>query len=71
MAAYVRVQEREFALEPAGYTAVRHQREAGASYFDEVLLTATNDKASTTALAGSTEAAQFHSDEAALGAGAR
>lgn len=71
MAAYVRVQEREFALEPAGYTAVRHQREAGASYFDEVLLAATGGEASTTALAGSTEAAQFHSDEAALGAGAR
>ena len=34
--AYVRLQEREFALEDDGYTATRHQREVGAGYFDEV-----------------------------------
>ncbi|MET0608919.1 MAG: isocitrate lyase, partial [Gaiellaceae bacterium] len=37
MSAYVRLQEDEFALEPAGYTATRHQREAGAGYFDAVM----------------------------------
>ncbi len=37
MTAYVRLQEHELALEPAGYTAARHQREAGAGYFDTVL----------------------------------
>ena len=36
MSAYVRLQEREFALEDDGYTATRHQREVGAGYFDEV-----------------------------------
>ena len=36
MTAYVRLQEREFALEEHGYTATRHQREVGAGYFDEV-----------------------------------
>ena len=34
MTAYVRLQEREFALEEDGYTATRHQREVGAGYFD-------------------------------------
>ena len=36
MSAYVRLQEREFALEEDGYTATRHQREVGAGYFDLV-----------------------------------
>src|SRR5919109_5136837 len=36
MAAYVRLQEREFALEEDGYTATRHQREVGAGYFDQI-----------------------------------
>ena len=31
MPAYVRLQEREFALEDAGYTATKHQREVGAA----------------------------------------
>src|SRR5438874_6689914 len=35
MSAYVELQGREFALEPAGYTATRHQREVGAGYFDQ------------------------------------
>jgi isocitrate lyase len=59
MPAYVRVQEREFALEDAGYTATRHQREVGAGYFDRVLETVTGGEASTLALRGSTEEAQF------------
>ena len=36
MTAYVRLQEHEFALEPHGYTATRHQREVGTGYFDQV-----------------------------------
>jgi isocitrate lyase len=60
MPAYVELQEREFALEAEGYTATRHQREVGAGYFDEVLLAISGGEASTAALAGSTEAEQFH-----------
>ena len=60
MTAYVDLQEREFAAEPRGYTATRHQREVGTSYFDQVLMALTAGQASTTALSGSTEAAQFH-----------
>jgi len=59
MSAYVRLQEHEFELEPAGYTATRHQREAGAGYFDAVTQAITGGTSSTLALEGSTEAAQF------------
>ncbi|MFP3396067.1 MULTISPECIES: isocitrate lyase [Brevibacterium] len=59
MKAYVDLQEREFAAEERGYTATRHQREVGTGYFD-LVSTALNPESSTTALAGSTETAQFH-----------
>jgi isocitrate lyase len=59
MSAYVELQGREFAAEAQGYTATRHQREAGTSYFDQVLTAVTGGQASTAALAGSTEAEQF------------
>ena len=59
MSAYVELQEREFALEEAGYTATRHQREVGAGYFDAVLGAVTGGESSTLALKGSTEEAQF------------
>lgn len=59
MTAYVRLQEAEFADEKHGYTAVKHQREVGTGYFDEVLMTITRGEASTGALSGSTEAEQF------------
>src|SRR5829696_4887216 len=59
MAAYVRVQEREFELEEAGYSAVRHQREVGAGYFDLVASAVSQGTSSTLALEGSTESAQF------------
>src|SRR6202012_2140479 len=36
MAAYVELQEKEFAAEAQGYTATKHQREVGAGYFDAV-----------------------------------
>ncbi len=58
MTAYVRLQENEFALEEQGYTATRHQREVGAGYFDLVTQAISPD-ASTLALKGSTEEAQF------------
>lgn len=59
MSAYVELQEAEFAAEAHGYTATRHQREAGTGYFD-VVSTALNPESATLALAGSTETAQFH-----------
>src|SRR5262245_42145230 len=59
MSAYVRLQEHEFALEEHGYTATRHQREVGASYFDAVMETITGGTGSTLALRGSTESEQF------------
>ena len=59
MPAYVALQEREFAREQEGYTATKHQREAGAGYFDQVLMAITGGEASTGALTGSTEAEQF------------
>ncbi|WP_209373391.1 isocitrate lyase [Brevibacterium renqingii] len=58
MKAYVDLQEREFAAEDRGYTATRHQREVGTGYFD-LVSTVLNPDSSTTALAGSTETAQF------------
>jgi isocitrate lyase len=58
MPAYVDLQEREFAAEPAGYTATRHQREVGTGYFD-LVSTALTPASETTALAGSTEREQF------------
>ena len=60
MTAYSRLQEAEFALEEYGYTATRHQREVGTSYFDEVAQAISGGDSSTTALAGSTEVEQFH-----------
>jgi isocitrate lyase len=59
MSAYVRLQEREFALEPEGYSATRHQREVGAGYFDAVASAVSGGESSTLALVGSTEEAQF------------
>jgi isocitrate lyase len=59
MPAYVRLQEREFGLEPDGYTATRHQREVGTGWFDEVSTVISGGASSTIALAGSTEADQF------------
>jgi len=59
MSAYVKLQEREFALEEFGYTGSRHQREAGAGYFDLVASAVSRGASSTLALTGSTEEAQF------------
>ena len=59
MSAYVELQEAEFADEPSGYTAVKHQAEVGTGYFDKVA-TALNPDSGTLALVGSTEEEQFH-----------
>ncbi|HEX6066522.1 MAG TPA: isocitrate lyase, partial [Longimicrobiales bacterium] len=59
MSAYVELQQREFEMEAQGYSAVKHQREVGVGYFDQVLSTVTGGASSTQALQGSTEAAQF------------
>jgi isocitrate lyase len=58
MPAYVRLQDAEFAAEADGYTATRHQREVGTGYFD-LVASAITPQSATTALAGSTETAQF------------
>jgi isocitrate lyase len=60
MAAYSKLQQAEFTLEPFGYTATKHQREVGTGYFDEVAQAIAGGMSSTTALVGSTEAEQFH-----------
>ncbi|MFH8591183.1 isocitrate lyase [Streptomyces rimosus] len=59
MTAYVDLQEREFAAQKQGFTAVKHQREVGTGYFD-LVAGAVNPASSTTALTGSTEEEQFH-----------
>ena len=59
MAAYVELQQAEFAAEPYGYSATRHQREVGAGYFDELTQAITGGTSSLAALVGSTEAQQF------------
>jgi isocitrate lyase len=58
MPAYVELQEREFAMQEHGYTAVKHQAEVGTGYFD-LVSTAINPSAETLALTGSTEKEQF------------
>ena len=61
MSAYSRLQEAEFENERQhSYAAAKHQRFVGTGYFDEVQNAITGGTASTTALAGSTEAEQFH-----------
>lgn len=59
MAGYSALQEREFALADQGFTAVKHQSFVGTGYFDAVQNTVTQGQASTAALKGSTEEAQF------------
>jgi isocitrate lyase len=54
-----KVQEPEFAAREKGYTFVSHQQEVGAGYFDDVTNTVQGGLSSVTALAGSTEEAQF------------
>jgi isocitrate lyase len=64
MTAFVELQQKEFAAADKGFTAVKHQREVGTSYFDQVTQVVTAGKASTTALHGSTEDEQFFGEDA-------
>ncbi len=67
MSAYSELQESEFASEREhNYGAVKHQRFVGTGYFDEVQKVITSGASSVTALAGSTEAEQFHDVPAIL-----
>ena len=59
MAAYSRLQQQEFDSEKEGYTATKHQREVGTSYFDAVSNTISSGESSTTAMKDSTETEQF------------
>lgn len=59
MAAYSKLQQKEFADEQHGYSATRHQREVGTGYFDEVAQVIAGGTSSTGALKGSTEEEQF------------
>jgi len=60
MTAYSNLQEQEFAqAREHGYSAVRHQRFVGTGYFDALQQAVSGGTASTTALEGSTENAQF------------
>ncbi len=60
MAGYSELQEREFALQSAGFQAVKHQAFVGTQYFDFVQNSVQQGQSSTVAMAGSTEAEQFH-----------
>ncbi|MCB9294697.1 MAG: isocitrate lyase [Lewinellaceae bacterium] len=60
MAGYSELQEREFALQSAGFQAVKHQAFVGTQYFDFVQNTVQQGQSSTVAMAGSTETEQFH-----------
>ncbi|UYZ59254.1 isocitrate lyase [Hymenobacter latericus] len=60
MAGYSELQQREFALQQHGFKAVKHQAFVGTGYFDAVQNVVSSGQASTAALVGSTEEAQFH-----------
>jgi isocitrate lyase len=64
MTAYSKLQQEEFAAQELGYKAVTHQRFVGTGYFDEIAQVVSAGNSSTTALAGSTEAEQFHGSDA-------
>ena len=58
MSGFVELQEKEFAAQDRGFTAVKHQREVGAGYFDQVAQVVTGS-ANLSAMEGSTEEGQF------------
>ncbi|PPR27131.1 MAG: Isocitrate lyase [Alphaproteobacteria bacterium MarineAlpha9_Bin4] len=60
MSAYATLQEEEFSKETEGYTATKHQREVGVSYFDKVAEVLSSGKSSTSAMKDSTETEQFN-----------
>ena len=60
MAGFSELQQREFALQAKGFTAIKHQSFVGTQYFDFVQNTVQQGRSSTIAMADSTETAQFH-----------
>ena len=58
MTGFVDLQEKEFAAQVRGFTAVKHQREVGASYFDQVGQICTGSS-NLSSIEGSTEKEQF------------
>lgn len=60
MAGFSELQQREFALQSKGFSAVKHQSFVGTQYFDFVQNTVQQGQSSTVAMADSTETAQFH-----------
>ncbi len=60
MAGFSELQQREFALQSKGFSAVKHQTFVGTQYFDFVQNVVQQGQSSTTAMADSTEMAQFH-----------
>ncbi len=67
MTAYAELQDAEFEAERAyGYRAVKHQSFVGTGYFDAVQTAITGGATATTALSGSTEAAQFNQEHATV-----
>jgi isocitrate lyase len=59
MLAYSRLQNHELNQANVGYTAIRHQREVGTGYFDDVSNVISSGTSSTTAMDESTETEQF------------
>ncbi len=64
MTAYSALQQQEFASQKEGYRGVKHQSFVGTGYFDRIAQVVSGGASSTTAMAHSTEAAQFHGDHA-------
>ncbi len=60
MTAYASLQQEEFSKETQGYTATKHQREVGVSYFDKVTEVLSSGRSSTRAMKESTETEQFN-----------
>ncbi len=60
MAGFSEMQQKEFGMEKDGFKAIKHQSFVGTGYFDAIQNVVQQGKSSTTALAGSTEAEQFH-----------
>ena len=58
MTGFVELQEKEFAAQVRGFTAVKHQREVGAGYFDQIGQVCTGSS-NLSAIEGSTEKEQF------------
>jgi isocitrate lyase len=59
MTAYTKIQEDEFSQGKFGFTAHKHQREVGVSYYDAIAMAVSGGNSSVTAFKGSTEDEQF------------